>query len=445
MKIHEVEKQRDELAIIADSKANLFNLRSFIAIIVLATIGLVLNEIGLFTVTKYIMRIVIAASSLIFATPILIYVFHDKIFKQKPSILEKPYLKMIIIACAYLGVALLTIAWSFQAVLLLVVPLLMASQYRSNKRIIIVVLIITTLMVPISIYGSFFFGIPDRNLIKGALTDEEALVLANRFAIATPKRMGELVYHYCLPRLLIILSIDALIIGITSRNNTMIKKQIELSNQIKEETERINKVQENVIEGLAGVIETRDSDTGDHVIRTKKYVALICQLLKQEGVYINQLDDKSIEKITNAAPLHDIGKIAISDTILLKPGRLTKEEFEKMKLHTEKGGEMVNTILKSMDYEEYVENAHDIALFHHEKWDGSGYPKGLKGENIPLSARIMAIADVFDALISRRVYKEPMPVDEAFNLILSESGTHFDPAIIEVIKKHKEEMTEATK
>ena len=437
--------QRDELTILADSKANLFNIRSLIVIAILLIIGLIFNEIGLFLVDKRVMRAVTAISSFVFFLPLILYLFHDKIFKQKPSILEKSYLKFIIIACIYLGTALLTIALSFQAVLLMVVPLLMASQYRTNKRLIIIILIITTLMVPIAIYGSYFFGLPDRNLIKGALSDEEAYILANRFKIATPKRMGELVYHYCLPRLLIILSIDGLIIGINSRNNMMIKKQIELSNQVKEESDRINKVQESVIEGLAGVIETRDSDTGDHVIRTKKYVALICQLLKQEGVYLDQLNDKTIEKITNAAPLHDIGKIAISDTILLKPGRLTKEEFEKMKLHTEKGGEMVNTILKSMDYEEYVENAHDIALFHHEKWDGTGYPKGLKGEEIPLSARIMAIADVFDALISRRVYKEPMPVDEAFDLILSESGTHFDPNIIEAIKKHRKEMIDATK
>ena len=429
----------------ADSDASLFNLRTLGVVILLALAGLILNELGLFTVTKYVMRIIIALSSFFYALPILIYWIHDKILRKNPSILRKSHFKVTIITGAYLGTALMTIALSFHAVLLMVVPLLMASQYRSKRRMVVTVLVITALLVPINVYGSFFFGMPDRNLLKGALPDEEMNDVAKRFEVATPSRMGELFLHYCLPSLLIILSIDALVIGITRRNDMMIRRQIELSERVQAEIEHTNKVQGSVIEGLAGVIETRDSDTGDHVIRTKKYVGLICGWLRQDAVYADVLDEKTVEKITNAAALHDIGKIAVSDTILLKPGKLTEEEFEKMKLHTEKGGEMVATILKQMDYEEFVEHAHDIALFHHEKWDGSGYPRGLKGEEIPLSARIMAIADVFDALVARRVYKEPMSPEKAFDLIVSESGTHFDPAIIDVLTHHRDEMIAASR
>ena len=437
--------KRNEVALAADRSANIFNFGALGAIVTLALIGLVLNELGVFLVTKEVMRIIIGVSSLIYASPVLIYLVHDFVFKRKPSLLDKPYLKIIIIAAAFIGTACMTIALSFQAVLLLVLPLLMASQYQNSRRLTIIVIVITALLVPISVYGAYFFGHPDRNLIKVYMDDADLKDISKRFEIATPTRMVELLTHYILPRLLIILAIDALIVGITSRNKRMIEKEVKLSNQVKEDAEKMNKVQESVIEGLAGVIETRDSDTGDHVIRTKKYVGLICNWLKLEGVYADILDEKTIKKYTNAAPLHDIGKIAVSDTILLKPARLTKEEFDKMKLHTTKGGEMVNTILKSMDYGEFVENAHDIALFHHEKWDGSGYPNGLKGDEIPLSARIMAIADVFDALVSRRVYKDPMPAEEAFNVIVSESGTHFDPNIIEVVKKYKNELIEASK
>ena len=141
----------------------------------------------------------------------------------------------------------------------------------------------------------------------------------------------------------------------------------------------------------------------------------------------------------------DIGKIAVSDTILLKPGKLTDEEFDKMKVHSVKGGEMVKNFFKTFDDHDFYEEAYAIATYHHEKWDGSGYPDGLKGEEIPLAARIMAIADVFDALVSKRVYKEPIPAEEAFDVIVKEAGHHFDPEMINIIKTIKDEFIEASK
>ena len=135
----------------------------------------------------------------------------------------------------------------------------------------------------------------------------------------------------------------------------------------------------------------------------------------------------------------------MSDTILLKPGRLTPEEFDKMKTHTTKGGEMVKKFFEVFTEENFFEDAYAIAMYHHEKWDGTGYPEGLKHEDIPLCARIMAIADVFDALVSKRVYKDAFPVEEAFNIIVEEGGSHFDPELIEALQSVKDEFIEASK
>ena len=141
------------------------------------------------------------------------------------------------------------------------------------------------------------------------------------------------------------------------------------------------------------------------------------------------LDEPYRECIIKAAPLHDLGKIAIPDNILNKPGRLTEEEFEYIKIHPQKGYDIVDTIFSGLDDKRLLEVSENIALYHHEKYDGSGYPKGLKGEEIPLEARIMAIADVYDALVSKRVYKKPMPHEEAYKVIKDSMGTHFDPSL----------------
>ena len=156
--------------------------------------------------------------------------------------------------------------------------------------------------------------------------------------------------------------------------------------------------------------------------------------MKYVDKYKDYLTPKMCENIINAAPLHDIGKIAVSDLILCKPGKLTDEEFEKMKIHTVKGGEIINNILNELGDKEFLRIAYEVAISHHEKWNGKGYPYGLKEEEIPLPGRIMAIADVFDALVAERVYKKPMPIDKAIEIIIGDAGTHFDPNLVEIFK-----------
>ena len=205
---------------------------------------------------------------------------------------------------------------------------------------------------------------------------------------------------------------------------------------------RLSEIQAHIISGMANLIESRDTDTGEHVNRTSTYVKIIAEDARAKGVYKDIITDHFILLLYTLAPMHDVGKIVVSDQILKQPRRLTQEEFEKMKWHAKDGGTVVMKILDGITDEEYIRFAADIATYHHERWDGTGYPLGLKGESIPLSARIMAIADVFDALISERCYKNAIPIDDAFEIIKSESGTHFDPKLVEVFLSDKDKYRE---
>ena len=187
------------------------------------------------------------------------------------------------------------------------------------------------------------------------------------------------------------------------------------------------------LHALAALAEKRDNETGNHLHRTQGYVALLIELLREHPRFQAEFADEAYcGRVIKAAPLHDIGKVGIPDAILLKPGKLTPDEWAIMKTHAEIGAEAIaQAIADSARPVEFLQIAQEIARGHHEKWDGSGYPRGLAGDGIPISARLMALADVFDALICARVYKPPMPYEEAYSIIVSGSGTHFDPDVVD--------------
>jgi len=192
-------------------------------------------------------------------------------------------------------------------------------------------------------------------------------------------------------------------------------------------------IQDVSMRALASLAETRDNETGNHILRTQGYVEVLCHELNRMG-YPESLSNRCIELITKAAPLHDIGKVGIPDQVLLKPGKLDAEEWVIMRTHTTLGAEAIQrAIANEADQSafEFLHVAIQIALFHHEKWDGSGYPKGLKEQSIPLPARLMALADVFDALLNRRCYKEPMSLEQTTAIILDGKASHFDPDVVQ--------------
>lgn len=183
---------------------------------------------------------------------------------------------------------------------------------------------------------------------------------------------------------------------------------------------------------FANLVENRDGNTGGHIKRTSRYVRLIADELYSHRYYDDVLTSDYINDLVKAAPMHDIGKIGVPDAVLRKPGRLTDEEYEQMKLHAAKGGDIIRESFRNLGNEDYRRMAFEVARYHHEKWNGKGYPDGLKRKDIPLSARIMAVADVFDAISENRCYREAMPMDKCFEIIAQGSGQDFDPIIAEV-------------
>lgn len=193
--------------------------------------------------------------------------------------------------------------------------------------------------------------------------------------------------------------------------------------------EKISHMQSGMVTFLAEVVENRDDNTGGHIRRTAKYVEMIAKELKERGAYRDILTEDYVRDMVIAAPLHDIGKIHIPDSILNKPGRLTEEEFAIMKTHAAAGRDLLLQARAELGEFSYLHMAIEMAEGHHEWWNGKGYPNGSQGEEIPLCARIMAVADVFDALTSKRCYKEAMPLEKAYAIIREESGVHFDPVV----------------
>ncbi|WP_461206792.1 HD-GYP domain-containing protein [Clostridium sp. DL1XJH146] len=214
-------------------------------------------------------------------------------------------------------------------------------------------------------------------------------------------------------------------------------KQLIIKNQeiIKEKTDKANEIielQDMAIMSMAALAETRDNETGKHIQRTKLYVKVLTEYLLEKGEYCHILNSKMVTMIVASAALHDIGKVGIPDSILLKPGKLNVQEFEVIKQHTILGFETIMKAEKLMEEKDkFLKYAGEIILYHHERFDGMGYLYGLKGEEIPLSARIMSVADVYDALTDKRVYKERFSHNKAFNIIKEESGKQFDPVIVD--------------
>ena len=205
-----------------------------------------------------------------------------------------------------------------------------------------------------------------------------------------------------------------------------------LQAEIEARQREIHDTQHFSMDALAELAKLRDNETGNHIRRTQAYVRTLATWLRQNTPLQTALDEAAVSLITQSAPLHDIGKVAIPDSILLKPGKLTPEEWEIMKTHSARGAEALELVeQRHPESVGHLVYAKQIARHHHEKWDGSGYPDGLAGEAIPLSARLMALADVFDALLSKRVYKASWSTDEVFQYILDARGSHFDPLVVD--------------
>ena len=216
-----------------------------------------------------------------------------------------------------------------------------------------------------------------------------------------------------------------------SHTNAMIRR-------IRERTKELNRTRDVTILTLASLAETRDNETGAHILRTQRYVKALAERLRDHPRFASTLDDETIDLLYKSAPLHDIGKVGIPDAILLKPGKLTDEEFAIMKGHAKIGADALEISEEEFGSNSFLRLAREISLTHHEKWDGSGYPAGLRGDEIPISGRLMAVADVYDALISKRVYKPAFSHEKAMEIIREGRGRHFDPDVVAAMEAIEE-------
>ena len=225
---------------------------------------------------------------------------------------------------------------------------------------------------------------------------------------------------------------------ITFTDDTANRKYIQLLDtyndklqaEVDEKTRHIVEMHDNLIMSLAVMVESRDNSTGGHINRTSEGVRILIDEIRMEGTY--DLSEEFCRDVIKAAPMHDLGKIAVDDAVLRKPGRFTDEEYEKMKQHAAEGARVIHEILRNTDDNSFKIVAENVAHYHHERWDGSGYPEKISGEQIPFEARIMAIADVYDALVSKRVYKEAFSFEKADSIIMEGMGTQFDPGLRQV-------------
>lgn len=216
--------------------------------------------------------------------------------------------------------------------------------------------------------------------------------------------------------------------------------QLELD--LAKKTEKLSTIQRSIITGMAMMVESRDNSTGGHIKRTSESVKIFVEKLKTKPMFSNLMTPHFCESIIKAAPMHDLGKIAVKDEILRKPGKFTEEEYEEMKKHPAEGAKIVAEVLKEVEDKKFIKIAINVAHYHHEKWDGSGYPTGINGIGIPFEARIMALSDVFDALVSKRCYKDSFDYEHAFSIIEKSLGTHFDPELGKAFLECRPELEE---
>ena len=218
-----------------------------------------------------------------------------------------------------------------------------------------------------------------------------------------------------------------------------------LKTAVQEKTDEVLDLQNVVLATIADLVEFRDNSTGNHIARTQRYLEILFNgLMEKDSEYKDIISKWNVDFFLQSAQLHDVGKIAISDTILNKPGKLTPEEFEVMKTHVMAGVDVIERVLSKTKKHAFLDHALLICGTHHEKWDGSGYPIGLRGKNIPLEGRLMAIVDVYDALVADRPYKKALSHEEACKIIEDSSGTHFDPYLVDIFREKKDEFARIT-
>lgn len=369
------------------------------------TIVYALNLVGIFVIDKTAMMFAYITSAVLLTLPVIL----NRLLGT-----SNKALKYIYVAISALFLLIITTTLTYHTVVLYAYPIALAGMYFSRRMTRFSTVITTVVTVLGQVLGFYLDWRPDHNF----------------------DTLHRLIFFSILPRLLTLLSFAALLDLLTRRTSHLLEEDAE-------NYERQVIYSQDMIYGFATLVENRDENTGGHIRRTSVYSEMLANRLREKDVYSDIIDDAFIKYLSMAAPLHDIGKIAIPDSILCKPGKLTDEEFAVMKTHAEKGGEIIRSTFAHVADEKYRVMAYEVARYHHEKWNGKGYPEGLSGENIPLAARIMTVADVFDAVSEKRCYRDALPLDECFKIISDGIGRDFDPEAAKAFLEIRDDVARA--
>lgn len=385
-----------------ETQANRIVAKVMLTTFLIFSIVYFLNVIGVFVIDSTVMSVAYVGSAILLLLPMLF----TYILKW-----EKPYIKYINVTSAALFVMLTSMTLTYHVVVIYVYPIAIASLYFS-KQLNVYATSITVIGVTIGQILAFYLDTQkDDNF----------------------ENLYEVIVWGVIPRGLILIAVAIIFTMLCTRTVTLLSKLIHA-------VEGQTKYHNEMVMGFATLVENKDGSTGGHIKRTSLYVKLLAEELKRRGMYEDILTKEYMGNLCKAAPMHDIGKIAVPDSILQKPGKLTSEEFDAMKQHSVRGGEIIRETFGNLEDEAYTQMAYEVARYHHEKWNGKGYPEGLKRKEIPLAARIMAIADVFDAVSEKRCYREAMPLEKCFEIILEGSGQDFEPMLVEVFLDIRDEV-----
>lgn len=416
-----------------DETSNKFNLKTLLFITVIFVFIWVMNLLGIFiNDTQLFWKAGIIVGAIILA---------DLIYFRIAGF-SRPEGKYVVLTSLIIAINVTYVFLTYHIVLVLLFPLISAALYR-KKKVLYITYAVNFVAVFISTPLSYSLGLCDANAVL-TTTSTVANFIRDfptlQPIVETPVLNLEL--FYALPRCLIMIGVIPLLTHITVVIDNQTKKLIETqANNLKLSREQ-QIIQQKIIYSLSSVIESRDEITGDHIHNTSGYVSFLIGKLKEKGEFADTLTPKYADLLVRAAPLHDVGKIKISDSILCKPGKLTPEEFDRIKLHTVYGKNIMADIVGDIEDTEYLTIATEMAYCHHERYDGTGYPQGLKGEDIPLCARIMAVADVLDALLSKRHYKEAYSLEKSYEIMSAEYGKQFDPVVLSALLDNWDEFVE---